>query len=224
VVPVLADSGWKREDLDELEASVSRDHLETVLRWVAAGIEVFGLVRGIRTASRAISDIVDRVRSYSSLDRGPVQRVDLRESLDNALSILRGQVGPGVTVDMLVDAETPCIEAHGGELGQVWTNLIQNALDAMGEEGTLEIRARGTEGGITVEISDTGPGIPEALRTRIFDPFFTTKPQGKGTGLGLAISYGIVVNQHRGAIRLASRPGRTTFQVDLPLRLPGPGS
>jgi signal transduction histidine kinase len=105
-------------------------------------------------------------------------------------------------------------------LGQVWTNLIHNALDAMEGEGTLEIRARTSREGVVCQISDTGSGIPESIRPRIFDPFFTTKPQGRGTGLGLAITYGIVVNQHRGTLRVDSRPGRTVFEVALPRRLP----
>ena len=221
IAAILAEAGWDRSKVDALEEVLASDHLEPVLRWVAAGLEAFGLVTGIRTASRAISDIVGRVRSYSSLGRGRIQLVDVRESLINALSILEGRIGPGIRVSLDFPDEMPSIEAHGGELGQVWTNLIHNALDAMEGGGDLAIKARETDGGVVVEIADTGTGIPDSVRPRIFDPFFTTKGQGKGTGLGLAITYGIVVNQHRGTIGVESRPGRTVVEVALPRKLPG---
>jgi signal transduction histidine kinase len=191
-----------------------------VLRWLAASLEVAELTAGIRTASGAISDLVARVRSYSYLDRGPVQKVDVARSITDTLSILKGILGPGVEVRLDLPTDLPRIEAQGGELGQVWTNLVQNALDAMNGEGTLGIQARESEGGVVVEISDTGPGIPEAIRPRIFDPFFTTRAEGRGTGLGLAITWGIVVNQHRGAIHVDSRPGQTLMEVTLPRTLP----
>jgi signal transduction histidine kinase len=225
LVPVLSEAGWDPEGLEALEQALAPAHLEPVLWWLVAGLEAFALVTGIQTASRAISDIVNRVRSYSSLDRGPTQTVDVGKSLVDTLSILKGSIGPGIEVRLDLQDDLPTIEAHGGELGQVWTNLIHNALDAMEGEGTLEIRVRTSREGVVCEISDTGSGIPESIRPRIFDPFFTTKPQGRGTGLGLAITYGIVVNQHRGTIRVDSRPGRTVFEVALPGRLPeGPGS
>jgi signal transduction histidine kinase len=217
LVPVLSEAGWDRARLDKLEAQLSPSHLEPVLSWLVAGLEAFSLIHGIRTASRAISDIVGRVRSYSSLDRGQVQQVDVRESMGNALSMLKTGMSPGIDVRIDFPEELPTVEAHGGELGQVWTNLIQNALDAMGEKGTLELSVHEEgDGCLVVKITDSGAGIPDAIRPRIFDPFFTTKPQGKGTGLGLAITYGIVVNQHRGSIRIDSRPGRTVAEVALP--------
>jgi signal transduction histidine kinase len=225
LVPVLSEAGWDPEGLEALQEALTPGHLEPVLWWLVAGLEAFALVSGIQTASRAISDIVSRVRSYSSVDRGPIQTVDVGKSIVDTLAILKGSIGPGIEVRLDLQDDLPTIEAHGGELGQVWTNLIQNALDAMNGEGTLEIRARTSGDGVVCEISDTGSGIPESVRPRIFDPFFTTKPQGRGTGLGLAITYGIVVNQHRGTIRVDSRPGLTVFEVALPRRLPeGPGS
>jgi len=149
----------------------------------------------------------------------------VRESALNALSILKGGMAPEMELELDLPDGLPPVEAHGGELGQVWTNLIQNALDAMEEEGgTLGIRARREKEGVAVEITDTGPGIPEAVRPRIFDPFFSTKPQGKGTGLGLAITYGIVVNQHGGAIRVSSQAGQTAVEVFLPHRMPELGT
>jgi signal transduction histidine kinase len=220
MAPVLAESGWDRARAEDLQKRLTPNHLEPILRWAVAGMEAFGLVDGVRRAAKAISEIVASVRSYSSVDSGPVQKVDVRESLSNALVIMRGRLEGGVTLIEKLPPDLPNIEARGGELGQVWTNLIHNALDAMGGAGTLEIRGWESEEGVVVEIVDSGPGIPPEIRPRIFDPFFTTKPEGSGTGLGLAITYGIVVNQHRGSIRVDSRPGRTVFEVALPFCLP----
>jgi signal transduction histidine kinase len=220
LAPVLADAGWDRVKLESLGRRVSADHLNATLQWAAAGLEVSGLVTGIQTASTAISGIVARIRSYSFLDRGPVQMVDVTGSILDAVSILKGRFGPSVEVRMDLPLDLPRIEAHGGELGQVWTNLVHNALDAMEGSGILGIEARPAPEGILVRISDTGPGIPDSIRPHIFDPFFTTKPEGRGTGLGLAITWGIVVHQHRGGIRVESRPGRTVMEVTLPRTLP----
>jgi signal transduction histidine kinase len=220
IAPVLAEAGWDRTRLDPLAGHLSPDHLPPILRWFASGLEVSGLAQGIQTASSAISDIVSRVRSYSFLDRGAVQMVDVARTIEDAVSILKGRFAPSVAVHMDLPSDLPPIEAYGGELGQVWTNLIHNALDAMNGTGILGIEARPTDGGVVVRISDTGPGIPDSIRPRIFDPFFTTKPEGHGTGLGLAISWGIVVNQHRGRIRVHSRTGHTVMEVILPGKLP----
>ena len=229
LAPPLGEAGWTPPRLEELRGAIAPGHLEPVLRLVAAGAEASTLVREIREAGRAIAGIVSSVRSYSSPDGGLTRGVDVGESLAGALSILRGRLGEGITVVQDIQDRLPAVEANPGELSQVWVNLLANALDAMGGEGTLRIRARGTEGGIVVVIQDTGSGIPPEVRPRIFDPFFTTKPQGEGTGLGLPITYGIVVNRYRGNIRVDSRPGRTLFEVALPaLRsdpgMPSPGS
>jgi signal transduction histidine kinase len=197
---------------------LDQDRLLPFLRWAAAGANVFSLLSEIQAASQAISGIVGGVRSYTQLDRGPVQTVDLAESISSTLAILKGRIGPGITLFTAIPSTLPSIEARGGELGQVWTNIIHNALDAMGEGGTLSVEAREEGGSVVVSITDTGHGIPEEVRSRIFDPFFTTKSEGQGTGLGLAIAHGIVVKQHRGTIEVESSPGHTTFQVWLPLR------
>jgi signal transduction histidine kinase len=219
MAPPLSDAGWDRESLATLLEPADEAHVEAILRWAASGAEAQGLVTEIQRGSKAISAIVGSVRSYSKLDRGPIQMVDVAESISDTLVILKGKLTDQVTVVEDIPPELPRIEAYGGELNQVWTNLIDNALDAMGGSGTLEIRARATEEGIIVKVVDDGPGIPEKVRPSIFDPFFTTKPQGRGTGLGLAITYGIVVNRHRGTIEVDSRPGRTVFEVALPRRM-----
>jgi signal transduction histidine kinase len=220
LAPVLAQAGWHRSRLDDLREALAPAHLEPALRWVAAGTEAFALVREMGQAGRAISGIVAGVRSYSSPGRGPMRQVSVQESLATALSVLKGKLGRDVVILQDLPRDLPTVEAHPGELSQVWANLLDNALDAMGGTGTVQIRARGSEEGVVVEVMDSGPGIPPEVRPRIFDPFFTTKPQGKGTGLGLAITYGIVVNRYRGSIRVDSRPGRTVFEVAIPARSP----
>jgi signal transduction histidine kinase len=222
LAPPLAAAGWSLERLEELRTQLSPGHLEPVLTWMAAGAEALTLAQEIRQAGKAISSIVAGLRSCSSAGREPTRPVSVRESLATALSILKGKIRPGVRLVQDIPPDLPPVEAHPGELSQVWVNLLDNALDAMGGEGILEIRARGAPEGVTVQIQDSGPGIPPEVRPRIFDPFFTTKPQGEGTGLGLAITYGFVVNQYRGSIRVDSRPGRTVFEVALPPRTPAP--
>ena len=156
-----------------------------------------------------------------------MQLVDVHEGIDNTLVILRHKLKGGVTVVKEYAPDLPRIEAYASELNQVWTNLIDNAIDAMNGQGELRIRTyredRPAEDGLRtelgVEISDNGPGIPPEVQSRIFDAFFTTKEQGKGTGLGLHITYNIVVNQHHGEITVESQPGRTTFRVTLPVEL-----
>jgi signal transduction histidine kinase len=214
----LADAGWDRDSLGDLLEQVDPSNLKPLLHWATAGAEAHGLVMEIQRGSKAISAIVGSVRSYSKLDRGPVQVVDVAESIRDTLAILKSKLD-GITVAVAIPPGLPEIEAYGGELNQVWTNLIDNALDAMERSGRLDIAGKETDEGIVVSISDTGSGIAPEARPRIFDPFFTTKPQGHGTGLGLAITYGIVVNRHRGTIQVDSRPGRTVFEVALPQRM-----
>jgi signal transduction histidine kinase len=219
LAPPLSDAGWDRETLGTLLEPSDPAHLEPLVRWAATGAEAHGLVSEIQRGAKAISAIVGSVRSYSKLDRGPIQMVDVRESIQDTLVILKGKLGDQVLVAEELSHDLPLIEAYGGELNQVWTNLIHNALDAMGGSGRLEIKGRESDGGIVVEIIDDGPGIPPKIRPCIFDPFYTTKPEGEGTGLGLAITYGIVVNRHRGTISVESEPGRTVFEVALPRRM-----
>jgi signal transduction histidine kinase len=223
IAPALADAGWARKELESLGLSMKSPHAGPILLWATAGADAFGLTEEIRKAAGAVSSIVGSVRSYSQLDRGPVQVINVAESIADTLKILKGKIGSKIRVVQELSPDLPPIEGVGGGLSQVWTNLIDNALDAMNGEGTLEIRGRKSEEGVVVEIVDSGTGIPEEIRPCVFDPFFTTKPQGSGTGLGLAITYGIVVNRHRGAIRVESRPGRTKFEVALPIRLVGEG-
>jgi signal transduction histidine kinase len=174
-------------------------------------------------SANRISALVGAAKQYSQLDRAPFQVVDVRELLDSTLMMLGAKIGPDVTVVKDYDPGLPEIPAYPGELNQVWTNLIDNAVSAMHAAGTLTIRtARDTERDqLLVEIGDTGPGVPPEIRDRIFEPFFTTKAVGQGTGLGLDISWRIVVNSHHGDLRVESAPGDTRFQVRLPFTAPG---
>jgi len=178
---------------------------------------VHQLLYEIGQGSARISEIVRALKSYSYLGQAPVQWIDLHEGLDNTLVILRNKLKAGIEVHRDYAADMPSVHAFGSELNQVWTNLLDNAADAMDGKGTLTIRTRRQDPWAVVEIEDNGPGIPPALQSRIFDPFFTTKAPGKGTGLGLSTSYSIVTDKHHGRIDVESRPGMTRFTVRLPI-------
>jgi signal transduction histidine kinase len=158
------------------------------------------------------------VKAYSYLDQGPIQQVDLHQGLEDTLVILRHKLKDGVTVKREYAAGLPLIEAHGSELNQVWTNILDNAVDAMHGKGEITIRTRKEGDKVIVEIQDNGPGVPPGIKKRIFEPFFTTKPPGLGTGLGLHIAY-TVINNHGGRIDLTSEPGKTCFQITIPIQL-----
>jgi signal transduction histidine kinase len=176
-------------------------------------------LREVGMAGERISEIVGAVKSYAYLDQAPVQRIDVKAGLDNTLVILRSKLKGGIDVTRHYAPDLPEIEAYGSELNQVWTNLIDNAADAMDGRGAIDIHADPADGGIRVRICDTGPGIPSAVLPHLFEPFFTTKAPGIGTGLGLHISYSVVA-RHGGRIEVASKPGDTCFTVTLPGTLP----
>jgi signal transduction histidine kinase len=171
----------------------------------------------IEDSTTRISTLVAAAKQYSQMDRAPFQTVDVHELLDSTLVMLAGKIGDGVTVVKDYDRALPRISVYAAELNQVWTNLIDNAVAAMGGSGTLTIRTGSADDHLFVEIADSGPGIPPEIGDRVFEPFFTTKPVGEGTGLGLDISWRIVVNKHHGDLRMASVPGDTRFRVRLPL-------
>jgi len=212
--------GYDPRELSRLAGIWSGD-TAVVVAWVARAQPVLALAREIGEATRRISDIVKALKSYSFLGEGPVRPVDVTEGMDNTLIMLRSKLRTGITVVREYAPDLPRIDASGSELNQVWTNLIDNAVDAMGERGgRIVVRARRDGDGVVVEIEDDGPGIPESAQAYVFDPFFTTKEPGKGTGLGLSTSRNIVVKKHSGTIEVSSRPGCTRFIVRLPLHLP----
>jgi signal transduction histidine kinase len=182
-------------------------------------ITIFGLIQEIDNSTRRISDLVTAIKRYSYMDQSPIQEVDLKEDLENTLKIFGHRLKTGVTVVREYDPDLPRICAYGGELNQVWTNLIDNAIDVMDGKGELRIRAFRELDNAIVEIGDNGPGVPPEIRSRIFEPFFTTKKVGAGTGLGLDTAMRIV-RKHHGTMDLKSKPGDTRFRVRLPIKGP----
>jgi signal transduction histidine kinase len=219
LAPAMAGYGWTPARLEPVVATFSPNHIAAVLEWLGTALNTQQLVEEVRRSSRAISDIVRSVKSYAYLDRAPIQDVDLAASLDDTLMILNHKIKHGITVVRDFAPDLPRVEAFAGELNQVWTNIIDNAIQAMDGQGTLEIHTRGLGDTVEVRIVDSGPGIPPDAAPHIFEPFFTTKAQGVGTGLGLHIAHNIVVNHHRGRIDFLTEAGRTEFRIVLPLRL-----
>jgi signal transduction histidine kinase len=221
VAPVLVAAGLDVEWLEGSLAACPAAVTESAVHWLRYTVETEMLVNEIEDATTRVSTLVGAAKQYSQMDRAPFQVVDVHELLDSTLVMFGGKLGD-VEVVKDYDRALPHIPAYAGELNQVWTNVIDNALSAMGGSGTLTVRTSRQDRHLVVEIGDTGPGIPPEVEGRIFEPFFTTKPVGQGTGLGLEISWRIVVNKHHGSIRVKSLPGDTRFQVLLPLEATGP--
>jgi signal transduction histidine kinase len=216
VAPVLASVGLDVEWMEEVLAAVGPRYLEGAVRWLMYTIDTESLMNEIDDSVTRISTLVGAARQYSQIDRAPYQVVDLRELLKSTLVMMSGKL-QGIEVVKEFDPELPAIPAYAAELNQVWTNVIDNAVSAMGGSGTLTIRTKRDGAYAVIEIGDTGPGIPPEIRRRIFEPFFTTKPIGEGTGLGLDISWRIVVKKHHGDLRVESQPGDTRFKIVLPI-------
>ena len=190
----------------------------TALGWVAATLTAGRLAAELEESTERMTALVGAVKSYAYMDRGGVVEVDLHEGLETTLAVLGHKLKhTEIRVVRDYDRTLPKLTARGSELNQVWTNLLDNAIDALGDRGTITIATRLDAGGAVVEITDDGPGIPDEIAERIFDPFFTTKDVGRGTGLGLATARRIVVDRHDGSLTLDTEPGRTTFRVRLPL-------
>jgi signal transduction histidine kinase len=212
------DTAW----LDQVSATMADSStdalaLDSSLRWISYTVETELLMNEIEDSVTRISTLVGATKQYSQLDRAPYQVVDVHDLLDSTLLMLGGKIGDRITVVKDYDRALPRIPAYPGELNQVWTNLIDNAVAAMNGTGTLTVRTALDRDQALVEFGDTGPGVPPDIQGRIFEPFFTTKPVGQGTGLGLDISFRIVANRHHGDLRVRSEPGDTRFQVWLPL-------
>ena len=191
-----------------------------VLPWLAVDASVHQLLDELAMSVERISEIVGAVKGYAYLDQAPRQRVDVRVGLSQTLVILRHRIRDGgVTVVQELADDLPEIDAYGSELNQVWTNLVDNAIDAMDGAGTLRLNAARDGDGVRVTICNTGPAIPSDVRRRLFEPFFTTKPPGKGTGLGLHISHNVVA-RHGGRIEVESDADRTCFSIFLPATAP----
>ncbi len=214
----LADLNYTTTKLEEINGLFSStENLPLLLNLVAATYSVHGLLAEIGQGARRISAIVKALKSYSYLDQAPIQAVDLKTGIEDTLLILGNKLRGGITVKREYAEDLPMIQGYGSELNQVWTNLLDNAIDALNDKGEIRIQTSRDGDWDVVAIEDNGPGIPREIQPRIFDAFFTTKPPGKGTGLGLNISYNIVVYKHRGDINLVSEPGKTRFEVWLPI-------
>jgi signal transduction histidine kinase len=221
IAPPLAAAGLDVAWCERAAVLLGDDLLEPGLEWIANWLSMGALLGEVKESTGRISQLVAAIKSYSQLDRASLQRTDLTEGLESTLVVLAPRIGHGVAVVRNYDPEIPRIEAMAGELNQVWTNLIDNALDAMGGSGTLRLSTRRVDGDVVVEIADTGPGMPKEVQAHAFEPFYTTKAVGEGTGLGLDIARRIVVDRHGGDISLESRPGDTVVRVRLPLRHSG---
>jgi signal transduction histidine kinase len=215
LAPALVDAGCYLDTLTLLSKRFDDGTLSDVVTRLAASLTINRLVEQIDSGTSKMGDLVRAIKQYSYMDQSPVQEIDVHEGLENTLIMLHYRLKYGISVVREYDRSIPTIHAHGSELNQVWTNLIDNAIDAMSGHGELVVRTAAEFGGLLVEIRDSGPGIPAAIRDRIFEPFFTTKPVGEGTGLGLDTVYRIV-QKHHGQIRVDSAPGKTSFQVRLP--------
>jgi signal transduction histidine kinase len=188
------------------------------LRWIWASVSARQLAAELTESTDQMGRLVKAIKTYAYMDRGEVVEVDLHEGLETTLTILNHKLKhTEIKVDREYDRSLPKVMVHGAELNQVWTNLLANAIDALGERGTIKIRTHADGDCVEVDIADDGPGIPEAVSSRIFDPFFTTKDVGQGTGLGLDTARRIIVDRHHGSLTVESQPGETVFRVRMPI-------
>jgi signal transduction histidine kinase len=212
----LAHRSVKPEMLESLFAMVDAGTARAALVRIAASVEIANLLNEIESSASRISDLVRAIKEYTYMDQAPVQNVDIVKGLETTLTIMGHKLKRGVAVQRDYQKVPLMVNSFGSELNQIWTNLIDNAIDAMGGKGELRIRTYREDGCVVVEIADNGPGISPEIKAHIFEPFFTTKGVGEGTGLGLDTVQRIV-KKHRGSIQVTSKPGDTHFQVWLPL-------
>jgi signal transduction histidine kinase len=213
---ILVGAGLDRDWLEGMVKQFPEEAIGDLLQWMTATLSLQDLTQQIERSTGRIAELVNAVKAYSYEGRAGLQEVDVHEGLESTLTMLSHKL-KGVTLTREYDQSLPPIPAYGNELNQVWTNLIDNAIDAVNGRGEVRIRTRREDHQLLVEIHDNGPGIPPEIRPRLFEPFFTTKGVGKGTGLGLIISYRIVADRHGGEIEFESAPGHTMFLVRLPM-------
>ncbi len=219
---ILAESDFDVQALENLQGQIPPGSLAAVVKRLSATLDISRLVQEIQNSTGRISELVKAIKEYSFMDQAPTQEVDVAKGIESTLTILTYKLKHGVSVIREYDPNLPRIFSYGSQLNQVWTNLIDNAIDSMKGKGELRIRTcREGEHDVMVEIVDNGPGVPPEIQSRIFDPFFTTKDVGDGSGLGLDTVYRIV-RQHHGNISFTSKPGNTCFRVRLPIEQPLP--
>jgi signal transduction histidine kinase len=218
IAPSLAAAGADIAWCERAAIALAGSALEPGLEWVASTLSIAALLSEMKESTRRISELVAAIKSYSQMDRASMQQINVTDGIDSALVMLGHKLSNSITVVRDYSASVPPIEAYPGELNQVWTNLIDNALDAMNGAGTLRLATRAEQDDIVVEVGDTGPGMTPQVASRAFDAFYTTKDAGQGTGLGLDIARRTVVERHGGIITIDSQPGKTVLRVRLPVR------
>jgi signal transduction histidine kinase len=218
IAPALAAANADLAWCERAASALPGPALEPALEWVASTLSAATLLAELKQSTRRISELIAAVKSYSQMDRSSMQRIDVTSGIESTLTMLAHKLRDGVTVVRRYGTDVPEVEAHGGELNQVWTNLIDNAIDAMDGAGTLTITTSAEGDTVEVEIADTGPGMPPEVAARAFEAFYTTKDVGKGTGLGLDIARRIIVDRHSGTITIHSQPGETALRVRIPVR------
>ena len=220
LAPTFVKAGLDTEWLSSIKEIFSTDSLGYVLNWSETILGVFGLLDEITRSTDRISDLVQAVKAYSYMEKAKLQEVDVHKGLNSTITLLSHKLKQGVEITRKYDKNLPHCFAHQSELNQVWTNIIDNAIEAMAGRGKIWICTSHENDCILVEIIDNGPGIPPNIQPHIFEPFFTTKEEGVGTGLGLDISRRIIDKGHHGNISFTSEPGKTHFQVRLPINSP----
>ncbi len=211
--------GFEMPELNDMLAESNPSSFFIILIWSSHIFQINSLLAELGEASSRISEIVKAMKGYSYLDQAPVQNINVHEGIENTLIIMRSKMKNGIEVKREY-GNVPVITAYASELNQVWTNILDNAIDAMNGKGEIIIRTCVIDGDVSVELEDNGKGIPVEIQSKIFDPFFTTKPPGKGTGLGLSTVYGIITEKHHGKISVTSHPGKTIFSVRMPIQNP----
>ncbi len=220
IAPTLVQAGLDVTELSAMATNLPANALGDVLHWLSATLDASALAGQIEQSASRISELVQSVKAYSYMDQGSVQEADIHNGLESTLTMLGHKIRKkNITVERVYDRDLPRLDVYGSSLNQVWTNLLDNAIDAVSDGGKIVVRTAPDVDRVLIEIQDNGVGIPEDIRDRIFEPFFTTKSVGSGTGLGLEISRRIVVGQHKGDIRVTSEPGDTRFSVRLPLHV-----
>jgi signal transduction histidine kinase len=223
LAPTFVSAGLDGGELAALAGKLSREALDNAFGWLEASLSLHSLLNEVEGSTTRIAELVKAVKAYSYMDQSPMQEVDVHEGIENTLTMLRHKL-KNVSLTRKYDRAIPRIMAYGGELNQVWTNLLDNAVDAVKGSGKICIATFLDDDQVVVEIADNGGGIPPDVQSHIFEPFYTTKGVGSGTGLGLVISSRIVANRHGGEIEFESVPGDTRFKVRLPIKQSSPSS
>ena len=219
VAPALVNLDADEKYIDEMVQNYSPSGLEKTLEWLGSTYNIYSLLEEISQAARHISNVVVALKTYAYQESTPQQNINIQTSLEETFLLMENVIPARISITKVFDPDLPTIQGYQSELGQVWANILKNAIDAIEGEGNVIVRIKHVSGTIVVKFEDDGAGIPEDIQSKIFDPFFTTKAPGEGVGLGLSISYNIIKQKHGGEITVVSEPGKTIFSVTLPVKL-----